>query len=68
MSVAEIVNSVETLSQAEWNELWQVLEKKRAYELALEFKATLGETSNIYTPLDSYDAAAALTKFLESNE
>jgi hypothetical protein len=68
MSVAEIVNSVETLSQAEWNELWQVLEKKRAYELALEFKATLGETSEIYTPLDSYDAAATLTKFLESNE
>jgi hypothetical protein len=64
MSVAEIVNSVETLSQTEGNELWQVLEKKRAYELALEFKATLGETSEIYTPLDSYGAAATLAKFL----
>jgi hypothetical protein len=64
MSVAEIVNSVETLSHAEWNELWQVLEKKRAYELALEFKATLSETTEISTPLDSYNAAATLTKFL----
>ena len=65
MSVAEIVNSVETLNREEWNKLWSLLEKKRAHDLAVEFKATLGDYAEVNTPLEAYEASASLTKFLE---
>jgi len=66
MSVAEIVNSVETLNREEWNQLWLLLEKRRAHDSALEFGATLGDYSEVNTPLEAYDASASLTKFLGS--
>jgi hypothetical protein len=66
MSVAEIVDSVETLNREEWNQLWLMLEKKRAHDLAAEFKATLGDHAEVNTPLEAYEASASLGRFLES--
>ncbi len=65
MSVAEIVNSVETLNREEWNQLWLLLEKKRAHDLALEFRATLGDYAEVNTPIEAYEASASLERFLE---
>ncbi len=65
MSVSEIVNSVETFNREEWNQLWSLLEKKRALELALEFKATLGDYAEVNTPLEAYSASTSLARFLE---
>jgi hypothetical protein len=68
MSVAEIVQSVTTLNRDEFNELWLMLEKRRNNDKTLEFAATLGHVAEIYTPLESYEAAQSLQQFLESRK
>jgi hypothetical protein len=66
MSVAEIIKSVESLSPEEFDQVWQSLEQKRFHDLAIAFRSSIGPTAEISTPLDAYDAAASLEKFLKS--